>query len=125
MDPDVGFREYQHIQRTTASCQPEHWIYDSRPQTVRGLPPAATPSITIGLIYLIILACFNTPFMMVIIFQFLKGDHPPLRVPEWLIWRIISNIITYFLLSFFYSFVSLAFQVAFSNFPAPDTVFAS
>ncbi|KAE8423609.1 hypothetical protein BDV36DRAFT_242938 [Aspergillus pseudocaelatus] len=88
-------------------------------------PAAATPSVTIGLIYLIIIAFFNSPFLMPIHAQFLKGNHPPLKIPQWLLWRVCSNITAYFFLSLFYSFVSLAFQIPFSNSPAPDTVSAS
>ncbi|KAL2801927.1 hypothetical protein BJX63DRAFT_416204 [Aspergillus granulosus] len=83
-----------------------------------------TPAVTIGLIYLIIIAFFNFPFLMPIHAQFIKGDHPPLKIQQWLIWRILSNIAAYFFLSLFYSFVSLAFQIPFSNSPAPDTVSA-
>ncbi|PWY75492.1 MNNG and nitrosoguanidine resistance protein [Aspergillus heteromorphus CBS 117.55] len=84
-------------------------------------PPVITPAVSIGLIYLIILAFFNTPFMMPIHVQLIKGNHPPLKIPQWLLWRILSNIATYFFLSLFYSFVSLAFQIPFDNPSAPDT----
>ncbi|GIC94863.1 SNG1 family protein [Aspergillus udagawae] len=85
-------------------------------------PAAATPSVTIGLIYLIIIAFFNTPFLMPVHMQFIKGNHPPLKNSQWLIWRLCSSIVAYFFLSLFYSFVSLAFQIPFSNSPAPDTL---
>ncbi|GES59933.1 MNNG and nitrosoguanidine resistance protein [Aspergillus terreus] len=86
-------------------------------------PAVAAPAVTIGLIYLIILAFFNFPFLMPVHALFLKPDgHPPLKVPQWLLWRLCSNIAAYFFLSLFYSLVSLAFQVPFSNDPAPDTV---
>jgi hypothetical protein len=45
-----------------------------------------------------------------------------LKVPHWIIWRILSAITAYFFLSLFYSLVSLAFQIPFSNKPAPDTL---
>ncbi|KKK25334.1 hypothetical protein AOCH_006909 [Aspergillus ochraceoroseus] len=47
-------------------------------------PAVATPSVTIGLIYLIIIAFFNFPFLMPIHAQFTKGghDHPPLKIPH-------------------------------------------
>ncbi|KAL4918716.1 hypothetical protein BDW62DRAFT_217502 [Aspergillus aurantiobrunneus] len=86
-------------------------------------PAAATPSVTIGLIYLIIIAFFNFPFIMPVHAMFLKGPHP-LKIPQWLLWRIASSISAYFFLSLFYSFVSLAFQIPFSNDPAPATVSA-
>ncbi|KAF9888914.1 hypothetical protein FE257_008284 [Aspergillus nanangensis] len=85
-------------------------------------PAIATPAVTIGLIYLIILAFFNFPFLMPIHVQFIKGDHPPLKIPQWLIWRLLSNVAAYFFLSLFYSLVSLAFQIPFSNDPAPDMI---
>jgi hypothetical protein len=85
-------------------------------------PAAATPSVTIGLIYLIIIAFFNTPFLMPVHMQLIKGNHPPLKTAQWLVWRLCSSIAAYFLLSLFYSFVSLAFQIPFSNSPAPDTL---
>ncbi|RHZ47006.1 SNG1 family protein [Aspergillus thermomutatus] len=85
-------------------------------------PAAATPSVTIGLIYLIIIAFFNFPFLMPVHMQLIKGNHPPLKIPQWLVWRLSSSIVAYFFLSLFYSFVSLAFQIPFSNSPAPDTL---
>ncbi|KAL2832506.1 hypothetical protein BDW59DRAFT_139355 [Aspergillus cavernicola] len=89
-------------------------------------PAVITPTVTIGLIYLIILAFFNFPFLMPIHAQFIKpGAHPTLKISQWLIWRILSNLAAYFFLSLFYSFVSLAFQIPFFNSPAPDTVSAS
>lgn len=95
---------------------------DLRPFT----PAVAAPAVTIGLIYLIIIAFFNFPFLMPVHAQFMKSDgHPPLKIPHWLIWRILSTIVAYFFLSLFYSLVSLAFQIPFSNSPADDTVSAS
>lgn len=95
---------------------------DLRPFT----PAVAAPAVTIGLIYLIIIAFFNFPFLMPIHAQFMKPDgHPPLKVPHWLIWRIISSIVAYFFLSLFYSLVSLAFRIPFSNPPADDTISAA
>lgn len=84
-------------------------------------PAVATPAITIGLIYLIIVAFFNFPFLMPIHMRLVSGPHPPLREWQWLLWRIVSHILSYFFLSLFYSFVSLAFQIPFTNSPAPDT----
>ncbi|CAI7624311.1 unnamed protein product [Penicillium bialowiezense] len=89
-------------------------------------PAVAAPAVTIGLIYLIIIAFFNFPFLMPIHAQFMKPDgHPPLKLPHWLIWRIFSSIVAYFFLSLFYSLVSLAFQIPFSNAPADDALSAS
>ncbi|KAJ5151679.1 hypothetical protein N7492_009974 [Penicillium capsulatum] len=92
---------------------------DLRPFT----PAIAAPAVTIGLIYLIIIAFFNFPFLMPIHAQFMRpGNHPTLKIPHWLLWRILSNIAAYFFLSLFYSWVSLAFQIPFNNPPAPDTI---
>jgi Protein of unknown function (DUF3533). len=84
---------------------------------LRPFAPAVTsPAVTIGLIYLIIIAFFNFPFMLPIHAQFMKSDgHPPLKVPHWLIWRILSSIVAYFFLSLCYSLVSIAFKIPFSN----------
>ncbi|PYH43002.1 SNG1 family protein [Aspergillus saccharolyticus JOP 1030-1] len=82
-------------------------------------PAVISPATSIGLIYLIILAFFNTPFMMPVHLRFLKTPNSPsLKIPHWLLWRILSNIGTYFFLSLFYSLVSLAFQIPFANPPA-------
>ena len=93
---------------------------------LRPFAPAVTaPAVSIGLIYLIIIAFFNFPFLMPIHAQFLKPDnHPPLKISHWLLWRIVSNIVAYFFLSFFYSLVSLAFQIPFSNEPASQVISA-
>ncbi|KAL4875435.1 hypothetical protein BJY04DRAFT_202016 [Aspergillus karnatakaensis] len=87
-------------------------------------PAVATPSVTIGLIYLIILSFFSFPFLMPIHATLLHGNHPPLKIPQWILWRLLSSIAAYFFMSLFYSFVSLAFQIPFSNAPAPDTISA-
>jgi hypothetical protein len=84
-------------------------------------PSVAVPAVTVGLIYLIILAFFIFPFLMPVHLQLLKGDHPPLKTNHWVLWRIFSNIAAYFFLSLCYSLVSLAFQVPFTNNPAPAT----
>ncbi|EPS26425.1 hypothetical protein PDE_01361 [Penicillium oxalicum 114-2] len=89
-------------------------------------PAVAAPAVTIGLIYLIIIAFFTFPFIMPIHAQLIKpsSTHAPLKMSQWLIWRICSNIAAYFFLSLFYSLVSLAFQIPFANSPAPDTLTA-
>lgn len=84
-------------------------------------PAVAVPAVTVGLIYLIILAFFIFPFLMPVHMQLLKGDHPPLKTEQWVLWRILSNIAAYFFLSLCYSLVSLAFQIPFTNDPAPGT----
>ncbi|KAJ5152704.1 uncharacterized protein N7482_009182 [Penicillium canariense] len=98
-------------------------LVDLRPFT----PDVAAPAVTIGLIYLIIIAFFNFPFLMPIHAQLIKPtpSHPPLKYTQWLAWRIVSNIAAYFFLSLFYSLVSLAFGIPFSNQPAPETLSAN
>ncbi|KAJ5326286.1 MNNG and nitrosoguanidine resistance protein [Penicillium brevicompactum] len=78
-------------------------------------PAVATPAITIGLIYLIIIAFFTFPFLMPIHLQYFGGNLSTLKMSHWIMWRVLSNIGAYFFLSFFYSLVSLAFQIPLSN----------
>ncbi|CAI7587175.1 unnamed protein product [Penicillium crustosum] len=85
-------------------------------------PAVATPAITIGLIYLIIIAFFTFPFLMPIHSQYVTDKHSNLKISHWIVWRILSNIVAYFFLSLFYSFVSLAFQIPLSNPSAAGTV---
>lgn len=91
-------------------------MFNLRPFT----PAAATPSVTIGLIYLIIIAFFSFSFYMPHHMKFLtpssKTSKKTLKFPQLIIWRIFVSFTAYFFLSLFYSFVSLAFQI---NFTAP------
>lgn len=87
-------------------------------------PAVAVPAVTVGLIYLIILAFFIFLFLMPVHVQLLKGNHPPLKTLQWVAWRILSNITAYFFLSLSYSLVSLAFQIPFTNDPVPGIVSA-
>lgn len=85
--------------------------YDLRPF----YPYQTTPSVTIGLIYLIIISFFSFSFYMPIHMTFMsKEKHPPLKPIQLMIWRWLSAIAAYFLLSLAYSLVSLAFQVPFA-----------
>ncbi|KAI2616345.1 MNNG and nitrosoguanidine resistance protein [Hypoxylon sp. NC1633] len=85
-------------------------------------PAAATPSVTIGLIYLIIVAFFSYGFFLPIHMKFVipKG-HPTLHFWHLIIWRIGATVTTYFFVSLVYSFVSLAFQIPFWPPPASHT----
>ncbi|KAJ5130074.1 uncharacterized protein N7515_006113 [Penicillium bovifimosum] len=86
-------------------------------------PAVAAPAVTIGLIYLIIISFFNFPFLMPVHARFMKPDvRPPLKIPHLMIWRIVSSILAYFFLSLFYSLVSLAFRIPFSNDPASEVM---
>lgn len=87
------------------------------------VPPAATPAISIGLIYLIIISFFSFSFLMPVhaLFFAPSKDRAPVTKAHVLIWRIVSSITAYFFLSLCYSLVSLAFQIPFSNPPASHT----
>ncbi|KAF1845577.1 uncharacterized protein K460DRAFT_337932 [Cucurbitaria berberidis CBS 394.84] len=84
----------------------EFTMYDLRPFG----PPIATPAVSIGLIYLIIISFFSFTFFLPIHMKYLspKG-HPPLHFSQLIIWRYVATVASYFFLSLVYSFVSLAF----------------
>ncbi|KIW62928.1 hypothetical protein PV04_09816 [Phialophora macrospora] len=89
-------------------------------------PQQATPAVTIGLIYLIIIAFFSFSFFLPVYTQFLipKG-HPPLHFWELVLVRLVMTIAAYLLMSLAYSLVSLAFLVPFSNnYPHDDVTMA-
>lgn len=90
-------------------------IYDLRPFG----PAIATPAVSIGLIYLIIISFFSFTFFLPIHMKYLspKG-HPPLLFRHLIAWRYIATVTSYFLLSLVYSLVSLAFLMPMSNQPA-------
>ena len=90
-------------------------------------PPQATPAVTIGLIYLIIIAFFNFAFYLPIHMKFLLPQgHPPMHFYEMCAWRLFANTLAYMVLSLAYSLVSLAFQIPFSNnFPHNDVSVAN
>lgn len=88
-------------------------------------PPTATPAVTIGLIYLIIIAFFSFTFYLPIHMKFMGPSHRPLHFYQLIIWRWCATVSAYFFLSLFYSFISLAFQIPFSSPSAPDTVVAN
>jgi Protein of unknown function (DUF3533) len=85
-------------------------------------PPQATPAITIGLIYLIIIAFFNFGFYLPVHTKFIiPQDHPTSHFYQLILWRLFATICSYFLLSLAHSLVTLAFQISFSNtFPHND-----
>lgn len=93
----------------------EFTVYDLRPFG----PPIATPAVSIGLIYLIIISFFSFTFFLPIHLKYLspKG-HPPLIFRHLIIWRYVATVMSYFFLSLIYSFVSLAFLMPMSNQPA-------
>lgn len=89
-------------------------------------PAVAIPSLTVGLIYLIIISFFSFSFYMPIHMRFLSSEgHPPLKFWQHIAWRWSSTIVIYFLVSLAYSCVSLAFQVPFANPTASATLSAN
>ncbi|KAI9759561.1 MAG: rRNA-processing protein bfr2 [Chaenotheca gracillima] len=93
-------------------------IYNLRPF----YPPVATPAVSIGLIYLIIISFFSFSFYMPIHTRFLDSKkHPPLKFWQLIVWRWVANMFAYLFLSLFYSLISLAFMIPFSHSRQPET----
>ncbi|KAL8765618.1 MAG: hypothetical protein Q9209_007350 [Squamulea sp. 1 TL-2023] len=89
-------------------------------------PAVATPAVSIGLIYLIILSFFSFAFYLPIHMKFLTPDgHPPMKFPSFIVWRWSATVTAYFFLSLSYSIISLAFQIPFANPSAPGTEVAN
>jgi len=85
-------------------------------------PAVVTPAVTIGLIYLIIIAFFSFSFFLPIYMQLVTPDgHPPIHFYTLIIIRWMGTNLAYLFMSLAYSFVSLAFQIPLSNGNAPDT----
>jgi hypothetical protein len=105
-----------HMETSPQAISPgiEFSIYDLRPFG----PPIATPAVSIGLIYLIIISFFSFTFFLPIHLKYLspKG-HPPLKFVQLVIWRYLATVTSYFLLSLVYSFVSLAFLMPMDRAP--------
>jgi hypothetical protein len=96
----------------------EFTMYDLRPFG----PPIATPAVSIGLIYLIILSFFSFTFFLPIHMKYLNPrSHPPLHFIQLIIWRYVATVASYFLLSLVYSLVSLAFLMPMSRQSASAT----
>ncbi len=85
-------------------------------------PPVETPAITIGLIYLIIIAFFSYTFYLPHHMKYTSSPgHRPLKFWQFIIWRWCATITSYFFLSLAYSLISLAFQIPFSAAPGSHT----
>ncbi|KAK1985842.1 MNNG and nitrosoguanidine resistance protein [Colletotrichum cereale] len=85
-------------------------------------PATATPAVSIGLIYLIIMAFFSFSFFLPIHSKYIQPQgHPPLRFWQLIVWRWLATIVAYFLISLSYSLISLAFQIPFTAPPASPT----
>lgn len=89
-------------------------------------PPVTTPAVTIGLIYLIIIAFFSFTFFLPIYTKLVTpGGHPTIKFWKFILIRWIGTVLAYFFMSLAYSFISLAFQIPFDNPTAPDTMVAN
>ncbi|KAI1501845.1 MNNG and nitrosoguanidine resistance protein [Biscogniauxia marginata] len=85
-------------------------------------PATATPAVSIGLIYLIIVAFFSFPFFLPIHSRYIADkSHPPLHFWQLIIWRWSTTMLAYLFVSLIYSLVSMAFQIPFWHPPAPAT----
>jgi hypothetical protein len=79
-------------------------------------PRVMTPAVTIGLIYLIILAFFSFSFFLPIYTRLITpAGHPAIKFWQFIVTRWIGTICAYFFMSLAYSLISLAFQIPFSN----------
>lgn len=88
-------------------------------------PPVMTPAVTIGLIYLIIIAFFSFSFFLPIYTKLITpSGHPPIAFWKFIIVRWCGTNLAYFFMSAAYSLISLAFQIPFSNAPASHTAVA-
>jgi hypothetical protein len=107
---------YLNISPQAISPGIEFTVVDLRPFG----PPIATPAVSIGLIYLIIISFFSFTFFLPIHMKYLspKG-HPALRFHQLIIWRYVATVASYSLLSLVYSLVSFAFLMPMNNPTAP------
>ncbi|ETI25808.1 hypothetical protein G647_02584 [Cladophialophora carrionii CBS 160.54] len=131
---DISFswgREWTSRVLTNTSLSPV--IYANAPQVLSpGIgfsmfnlrpfgPSTAVPPVSMGLVYLIILAFFSFGFFTPIHMRFVASTpsdpHPPLKFSHLVVWRYVAAITTYFFLSLCYSLVSLAFQIPLSRAP--------
>lgn len=88
-------------------------------------PPVATPSVSIGLIYLIIISFFSFSFYLPHHMKFLQTPGiRPLKFWHFIIWRLVATLTAYFFLSLAYSWISLAFQINFTAPPGSHTELA-
>lgn len=91
--------------------------YDLRPFG----PPIATPAVSIGQTYLIILSFSFTFFLPIHMKYNAPKSYPPLHFCQLIIWRWVATVVSYFFLSCVYSLMSLAFLMPMSNPPTSHT----
>lgn len=87
-------------------------------------PTQVTPAVTVGLIYLIIIAFFSYTFFLpthtLFVIQTTPGSsehHRKLYFGQLMFWKYMSTFIAYAFMSLFYSLVSLAFEIPLSSQP--------
>ncbi|RDL39954.1 Uncharacterized protein BP5553_04294 [Venustampulla echinocandica] len=85
-------------------------------------PRVATPALSIGLLYLIIISFMAPNFYIPKQMRFIGPGHRRLYFYQLVIFRWLSTVAGYLFLSLSYSLISLAFQIPFSTPSAPDTV---
>ena len=79
-------------------------------------PYQVIPTVTVGLIYLIIISFFSFSFYLPVYTKLIKPQgHPPLKFWQMVFVRYIGIVSAYFFLSLAYSLLSLAFQINFSG----------
>jgi uncharacterized membrane protein (DUF485 family) len=89
-------------------------------------PYQSIPSVSVGLIYLIIVSFFAYSFFLPIHMKFRAPQGGRLlHYWQFILRRWLAAINSYFFLSLAYSLVSLAFQIPFSDAPAPHTEVAT
>jgi hypothetical protein len=93
--------------------------YDLRPFA----PAEATPAVTVGLIYLIIVAFFSFTFFMPTHSHFVNAmeGHNKVYFAHLVVWKYCSTVGAYVFMSLAYSLVSLAFNISFSAQPGSHT----
>ena len=89
-------------------------------------PPVVLPAVSVGLIYLIIIAFFSFSFFLPIYTKLVTpSGHPPIPFWQLILVRYIGTNLAYFFMSLAYSLISLAFQIPFARRSAPDTSVAN
>jgi hypothetical protein len=77
--------------------------------------------VSIGLIYLIIIAFFSFSFFLPIHTKYIiPQGHPPMHFYQLIVWRWFATLVAYFFLSLAYSLVSLASRFPSRTRPSPS-----
>ena len=85
-------------------------------------PVTATPAVSIGLIYLLIISFFSFAFFAPVHMGLVRPEgHPPVHVHHLIPWMWGASMLFYFVASCIYSLTSVAFQIPFWMDPEPGT----